>query len=556
MSWTALLQAPFHLGSVSSFGAEPIAISWSPFDKDRSSEVAKSIFVLPHSSSQTAVSQSSYQVQSESPSITPVLIDRFTVIEPSVAALKAGIQSVFEKVNSEAGDATLYLLINAHGYGNYLIDKDGNPFFHRELVELLHQKMTEFEKIHESKITVKLFLNSCHGFSIQQIQRVFSNSSDYSHSQSSPKLTLEIFAASQPKYVANGALFWEQIQFISDLNKRLEGPVTIQFSPEIFLSLSSMNHYDYFNSQTGSAVPKKIRLPLIELISIVRNEHPHFKFKIFHDRYMAALMLGGAKERQAVQAAQALLKIGIAIQKKSAPTHFDGGLVGFHVDTFGEIQLLSYIITGLSHLYNTELDGEYPKEFITLLTQIISNPLPPGTPDSALMALLKHKSSSDSFNVFVNFMDGRFPRTGPNSLNRDRILPALSESLIAKLGEDLSAPDLHVGNQYFAIQSFFYSRDVLAFPWLKLALGADYDADIRKNAIVAIQQQRTVDAQTELMTLASSQAESEMIRKTAIQALSYYDSPEVIALLRTLTLDSNTAVSSQAKVVLKFFNLE
>ncbi len=520
---------------VPSFGADPIAISWSPLNEDNSDKIAKSIFTSPN--------QSSY--------ITTTSLDRYWVIDPNIDSLKAGILSAFEKMNSEPGDALLYLLINAHGFGNYFIDQDSNPFFHRELVELLHEKMLEFEKNHTHAIKVTIFTNSCHGFSMKQIERIFGRADETTRSEPS-RIALEVFSASQAKYVAHGSIFWEQIRFISHLNNNLEAPITIQFSPETLLAHSSVNQYDYYHSQTGATSPAKLRLPLLELISIIQGTHPYLKG--YHDQNLAALMLGTAQDLQADQTARLLLDQGLSIQKETAPTHYMG-FTAFNLSMIGKIQQLSNIIISLNKLYTKKTHEEIPEEFFSLISSVILNPLLGETLDSALKAQLMLDSTDYSFNNLIHLMDGNFIRIGKNSLNHDSILPSLSERLITRLGQDLSAAYLHLGNQNFAIQVFYHSRDILALPWLKLALGTDYDPRIRKNALIAIQQQRTPQAQNELMALASSQVESEIIRTTAIAGLAYYDSSEVIEMLRALTLDTNEAVKTQAKNVLTFFHL-
>jgi len=514
-------------------------IAWAPLPVGEFQRIKKSEFMVR---------------QSELPcsrgfSFQQVLENRYWTPQATTAALKESLERAFETLKAEQDDdAVLYLLIDAQGFGNYFTDDQGCPFFHRELVELLYQKMVEFEAANSHCISVKIFLNSSFGFSMSQINRVFGPSSK----QTSRK-TLEVFAASQSRTVAHGEDFWEQMRFFFLFHADFAVPAFSQLPLEAFLSLPSLNHFEYFHSALGpsptaeSQLKEAVSLALGELILILKGAHPAIQGRA----EMAAFLLGATQGSQALEAADALLRTGTKIMNEIGNrTPANGG----RLSDFFRSKLIYAIITSLSHLYATQIEGVLPRELIALLNRTIAVPFWGSNLDAALQTVLRFDQVPSSSSVLWHCMDGYFPSVTGSDVP-DLVFAHLSEAHISRLGRNLESPDFYEENQIFSLRVFALSHHPAAFSWIRLAIDARYRISVQLAAIHAMRQQRSPAAQAELVALSQSKDHPLSVRIAAIRSLSTFDSPEVIEFLRSFSMEGDEEMRNEAMSVLEFFRL-
>lgn len=282
------------LSSLSATAGDPIAVSWAPLNEKGASAQIKGVF-----------DSSSDLNQKGHPNPLKVPSSRFIETKDgTLESLKGSLNDAFALINSEEGDATLSLILSAHGFGDYLIDQNGKPYFYGDLIQYINQQMDVFRRTHDTSIEVKLFANNCFGFPMDLLQETFP------FNPKSPK-RIEVWAASKRSVPAFDITFSSVLTFmVSFFHEYTPVEYWVPFDPSAFLAFSGENQHDYYSSYSVFSEAPLPPLPLQSLEMVLKETHPSLKAGTYHrpEMEMAIRILSSASDAQAAEAADILLR--------------------------------------------------------------------------------------------------------------------------------------------------------------------------------------------------------------------------------------------------------
>ncbi len=485
--------------------------------------------------------------------------------KPTREALLEAMDGAFSLANSDLSEpgtektAKLFFYFNAHGHGQYMVDKDSNPFFYRDLVDYLYRQITNLLSGHpHQKIEVTLFIEACFGFPMHLIRDKFTATHD-------PRIKVQVWVASDAEHPGISYVFDEVLTSLMFFRDLLPDEIRQKFSlnPSTFIAFSGENYHDFYDSESGLAPVFREVLPLESLKNILRGNN-------IEESTMAIRILGSASEDQALPASKILLDY---LQEV---LNFDPSRMAFNATELSKLFQSREIIENLRKLSirnpetlsSSELIQSIQKSPVGSFTNMVN---------SLYQILIKFRvsllGSEPNYQINNQANNPKEPKLASGSKDLEAaysyliafhnrfyddfnsyglVVPYISENLIKYIQNQILAASEN--DAIILLGILGESKNSRATEFLARMAEESYSELIREQAIRSLGKTANPEAFSAIKRIALSEDTAISIRDTAIRALTNFYTPEVIGLLQNLLRSDRSEIQDAAKAVLKFFD--